>query len=344
MAVVKPHEFDSFLRTSAASLRLFLVYGPDRGLVSERAAQLAAASKVPLDDPFSTLKIDAGEIGSHAGRILDEVNAIGLFGGDRLVWIKGAAGEKGVSDALEQLAGEPPDASWLIVEAGDLKKTAAVRKVAESARSVAAIACYPDDERSLNALIDAELGRESLRITPEARARLLEVIGGDRIASRNEVRKLALYCRDEGRIDVQHVDEIIGDASAISVDEAVDAVLKGDKDGFLHAIQKIVASKTAVFLVLQAVLRQFQLLDLMRAEMDEKRLPAGQVMQTHGRHLHFRRKPLIESALRAWDAAGIRQELERLTGAILRSRRQAALEPAIAMQTLLATVLRSARR
>ena len=92
--------------------------------------------------------------------------------------------------------------------------------------------------------------------------------------------------------------EIVGDASAISVDDAIDAVLKGDADGLQHAIRKITASKTAVFLVLQACLKQFQLLDLMRAEMDEKRQPPAQVVATLGRHLHFRRKPLVEAALR----------------------------------------------
>ena len=51
----------------------------------------------------------------------------------------------------------------------------------------------------------------------------------------------------------------------------------------------------AIFLVLQACLKQFQLLDLMRAEMDEKRQQPAQVMQTLGRHLHFRRKPIIEA-------------------------------------------------
>lgn len=132
-----------------------------------------------------------------------------------------------------------------------------------------AIPCYADDARALNTLVDQELAHENLRITPAARHMLLELLGGDRIASRNEVRKLALYCRGLGTIDEQHVVDIIGDASAVSADDAVDAILKGDSAGFLHATQKIIASKTSIFLVLQGCLRQFQLLDFMRAEMDE---------------------------------------------------------------------------
>jgi len=344
MAEIKSHEFDGFLQSAMRQHRMFLIYGPDRGLVSERAAALAAKTNVSLDDPFSLLKMDAGDVGSDPGRLLDEMNAIGLFGGEKLVWIRGAANEKGIVDALQVLATNPPEGSFLIIEAGDLKKTAALRKVAEGARSVIAVPCYADDARALNALIDSELAASSLRITPEARQRLLELLGGDRIASRNEVRKLALYCRNEGTVDETHVNDIIGDASAISTDDAVDAILKGDADAYLRAVQKIVSSKTPIFLVLQGCLRQFQLLDTMRAEMDEKRLQPAQVMQTLGRHLHFRRKPVIEQALRTWNAAAIAREMNRLQAAILQSRQRGALEESIALHTLLSTTLQSARK
>jgi DNA polymerase-3 subunit delta len=344
MAEIKSHEFDGFLQGAVRNHRMFLIYGPDRGLVSERAAAIAAKTKVALDDPFSLLKLDAGDLNSDAGRLLDEMNTIGLFGGEKLIWVRGAANEKGLVDALQILAGRPPEASFLIIEAGDLKKTATLRKLAEGSRAVIAIPCYADDIRALNALIDNELSASNLRITPDARQRLLELLGGDRIASRNEIKKLALYCRDVGTIDDTHVNDIIGDASAISTDDAVDAILKGDADAYLRAVQKIVSSKTPIFLVLQGCLRQFQLLDVMRAEMEEKRVQPAQVMQTLGRHLHFRRKPVIEQALRNWDAPAIAREMNRLQAAILQSRQRGALEESIALHTLLSTTPQSARK
>ena len=344
MAEVKSHEFDAFLKLKQLPVRLFLIYGPDRGLVSERAAAIASSSGVDLDDAFSVVKLDASEIGNQPGRLIDEMNAIGLFGGERLVWIRNAASEKGVADAIDILASQSPGASTLVIEAGDLKKGSALRKVVETTSQAVAIPCYADDGRALQSLIDQELAAEGLRISPAARQRLVETIGGDRLASRNELRKLALYCRGRELIEEQDVEEIVGDASAISTDDAIDAILKGDKDGFLHAIQKIVSSKTPVFLVLQGCLRQFQLLELMRAEMDEKRAPAAQAMATLGRHLHFRRKPIVENALKTWASPAIRRETQRLQAAILQSRQRPALEDTIAMQTLLATVLQSARR
>ncbi|MEY9561233.1 DNA polymerase III subunit delta [Sinorhizobium fredii] len=343
MSEVKSHEFDGFLNRGASTYRLFLLYGPDRGLVSERAVELAGRSGVALDDPFAVVKLDASEL-QQAGRVLDEVNAIGLFGGEKLVWIRGASSEKTIAEALQILADTPPSGSTLIIEAGDLKKGAALRKIGETSRAVASIACYSDDARSLHALIDKELAEAGLRIGPAARERLLEALGGDRMASRNELRKLALYCRGKDMVDEEDVLAIVGDASAISVDDAVDAVLKGDVDALLHAMKKITTSKTPPFLVLQACLRQFQQLDVMRAEMDASRQPASQVIASLGRGLHFRRKPIVEAALKHWTTPAIRRELSRLQATIYQSRARQSLEESLVLQNLLAIAIQSARR
>ena len=343
MAEVKSHEFDRFAEKSAELYKIFVIYGPDRGLVSERAALIAGKTGISQDDPFAMLKLDVSDLQGDPGRLLDEVNSMGLFGGSKLVWLRGAANEKPLLDAMQVLADGPAPANILIVEAGDLKKGSGLRKIAEPSRSIAVIPCYADDIKALNSLIDSELGSEGLRISPGARQRLLELLGGDRVASRNEIRKLALYCRGTGMVDEAQVDEIIGDASAVSADEAVDAILGGDLPGLHRAIQKIVSSKTPVFLVLQSCLKQFQLLDLMKAEMEEKKLQTAQVMMTLGRHIHFKRKPIMEKALRTWSSPALARETERLQAAILMSRQRQSLEPNIAFHTLMATAIQSSR-
>jgi DNA polymerase-3 subunit delta len=343
MAEIKAHEFDQFVKRRARDFRIFLVYGPDRGLVSERASELARLTGVDLADAFAFMRLEASDISADPGRLFDEANSTGLFGGEKLLWIKGAGADKALSEALSGLAENPAPAVWIVVEAGDLKKGANLRKAAEGAAAAVAIPCYADDAKSLNALIDEELAAAGLRITADARLALQDCLGGDRIASRNEIRKLVLYARDDGLIEESHVTAIVGDASAISTDDAVDAVLKGDLPGLHHAVQKVVASKTPVFLVLQGCLKLLQLLDLMRADMDGRRLSVQDALNAHGRHLHFRRKPIVEQALRSLTTPLIVTEMNRLQAAILQIRQRASLEDTIAMQALLATALVSSR-
>lgn len=343
MAEIKSHEFDRLAARIHERYSIFLIYGPDRGLVSERAGEIARATGIDPGDPFATVTLDASDLQGDAGRLLDEVDSIGLFGGEKLVRVRASGSEKPLAEALQVLVDRPPGGSYLIIEAGEIRKGAGLRKIAEPSSAAAVVPCYADDQKALNALIDGELARAEIRISQAARQALLEHMGGDRLASRNELRKLLLYCHGAKSIEEEDVTAIIGDASAISVDDAVDAILNGDRNAFYHAMQKIAASKTPVFLVLQSCLRQFQLLDQMKAEMEDKRQQAAQVMQTMGRHIHFRRKPVIEKALRTWPSAAIAREMNRLQGAILQGRQRPALEQEAALLTLLWTTIQSGR-
>lgn len=107
MTEIKSHEFDGILQRPLKDNRLYLVYGPDRGLVSERAGQIAAKSGVALDDPFSLIKLDGSDLQQSPGRLLDEVNTIGLFGGEKLVWIRASGTEKALVDSFTALAQHP---------------------------------------------------------------------------------------------------------------------------------------------------------------------------------------------------------------------------------------------
>ena len=90
MAQLKNHEYSGFIRREGTPYRIILIYGPDRGLVSERAAEVAAKTGVDLKDDFAVLKLESSDLSGDPGRLADEFGAISLFGGDRLVWVKNA--------------------------------------------------------------------------------------------------------------------------------------------------------------------------------------------------------------------------------------------------------------
>lgn len=344
MPEIKPQEFERTLRSSGSLPRVLLFFGPDRGLVFERAQKAAERTGINLSDPFAVSQFESAEIHKEPGLLADELNSIGLFGEEKLVRIKNAGNEKGFTDALKVASENPPQQAWLIVEAGDLKKTAALRKLASGNRNITAIPCYADDGRSLNELIDDVLSSENKRISPDARAKLLESLGGDRIASRGEIRKLALYCLNEPVIELHHVLEIIGDASATSIDDAIDAILLGNRAEVIHATRKVLASKTPIYQLLNAVLRQFQTLDILRSEMDKSGLSASQVVAEHGRQIFFKRKPAVTQALNIWSASKLARELGRLQSTVLLSQKNPTIAESIALQLLLSLTIQSKPR
>ncbi|WP_340159298.1 DNA polymerase III subunit delta [uncultured Hoeflea sp.] len=341
MAQLKNHEFSGFVRREGTPYRIVLVYGPDRGLVSERAAEVAAKTGVDLKDDFAVLKLESSDLSGDPGRLADEFGAISLFGGDRLVWVKNAGNDRGLVQSVTALTEAEAGSSHLLIEAGDLKKGSGLRKVIENARTALAIPCYADDARGVQTLIDEELGHANLTIQGDARQRLTQLLGGDRLASRNELKKLALYCHGNGTVTDDDVVEAIGDVAALSVDDAVDAVFSGDPVRLEAALERILASKTSVFLVLRSCIMQFEQLDAMRSLVENHGRQPAQALTERGRGIHFKRKPVVERALRHWRLEAINREMRRLSEAVLDTRRRPQLEASIARQALLRACLLS---
>lgn len=343
MVEIRTQEFSSLLGRKPFPYPMALFFGPDRGLVSERATRFAQETGVDLKDDFSVVRIEAGEVGKDSGRLIDEANAISLFGGDRLVWIRNATNEKGLIEALAVLTGTNLIATYILIESGDLKKTSALRKLAMAAKNMVCVPCYTDDPRAIQALIDEELGVAGLAIGIEARQRLSAMLGGDRLASRNELRKLALYCHGKTEIAAADVLEAMGDVAALSSEDAVDAAFAGNAGHLDRALDRIEKSKMAIFPVLHGLTQHLMLMDIMRDEMENEGRAVGALMQTRGRAIHFKRKAVFERALCNWPLQSIRKELAHLEKVIFETRRKPALEMALARMTLLRICLISAR-
>src|SRR5262249_61783172 len=101
------------------------------------------------------------------------------------------AGGRNIASAVEPVINAPSSECRVIIEAGNLSKSAPLRAVCEKSKVAATLPCYADNERALAQLVDEEMRAANLTIAADPRAALLDLIGGDRLASRNHVRKHA---------------------------------------------------------------------------------------------------------------------------------------------------------
>lgn len=343
MAQKKATEVDDWLRRPDPRAQVVLIYGPDRGLVAERARLFAGRTGLPLDDPFSVVKLQAGDAERDQGRLLDEARTVPMFAARRLLWVRNAGAHKGFADEVKLLLAEPPRDAVVLIEAGELKKGAALRSVVEAAPAGMALPCYADEARDIDAVIDQELTRAGMTMSLDARQALRRNLGGDRLASRGEIEKLILYAQGASEITLEDVRASCGDVSGQSFDDAIDAVLDGRIDDFDAAFTRHCQGGSQPFLALAAALRQFQALQLMRGSMDAGGRNAGFVVASHRPPVFFARRRLIERTLERWGAEALRRALLRLNGAILQTRRRPELAVALARQALLGLAIESAR-
>jgi DNA polymerase III subunit delta len=341
MVAIKPADIDAFAAKPDPARPIVLVCGPDAGLVRERVEALVKSAVDNPDDPFSLARIDGDALADQPSRLVEEAHTIPLFGGRRAVWVK--AGTRNYAGAVEALIASPPGGDCrVVIEAGDLKKTAPVRALCEKSPAAAVLACYADTERDLARLIDEEMRAAGLSIAPDARTLLISLIGGDRRASRNEVQKLALYAGQNRRVEVDDILAVTADASALALDALVDSALTGKPADVEIHFGKARAAGTNPGAIVSAALRQTIQLHKARLGID-----AGgnieRAMYAFVPPVHFRRRPAVEAALNAWTAPRLEKIIAQLAEAALDSRRRAGLAEAIVERAML-SIAQQARR
>lgn len=339
MVALKARDVDAFLKSPDPGTSIILVYGPDAGLVRERADLLIASAVNDVDDPFSVVRMEGDELANEPSRLVDEAMTVPLFGGRRAIRVR--TGTRSFLAGVQVLCENPPRDCRIVIEAGELKPNAPLRALCEKTKSAVTIPCYADQERDIARLIDEEMKAAHLRIAPEARAFLTGLLGGDRQASRNEIRKLALYAHGRAEVTLDDVRGIVTDASALELDAIIDAALAGKAYDADHEFSRAAAAGIYPGALISALLRHVAQLHKAALAM-ERGLSPDESMRTQFARLHFSRKAAVEMALRNWTSARLHRLIVQLGDAGLEVRRNADMAAAIT-QRLLVSVASMAR-
>ena len=265
--IVKPAEAERFAARPPANVRAVLVYGPDFGLVRERADALAKSVVSDLSDPFRVAELDETTLASDPARLFDEAAALAMTGGRRVVRVRGAGNAQ--AGTFEEFLESSISDALVVVEAGELAKSAALRRVFEEADNGAAIACYLDNAQSLEDLVRAQLKENGLAVEPDALDAAVGRLGSDRAVTRREVEKLALYAMGEKTVTLAHVDAVMGDESELRVETLCDAAAEADFVTLDRELSRLWAAGTSPVALIRPALFHFQRLLLVRAQADE---------------------------------------------------------------------------
>jgi DNA polymerase III subunit delta len=341
MTAIKAADVDRFIAKPDSNKPIVLVFGPDAGLVRERVDALVRASVDDPGDPFTFVRIDGDDLAGNPSRLVEEAHTVPLFGGRRAVLVK--AGSRNIASAVESVISAPSNECRIIIEAGNLSKSAPVRALCEKAKTAVALPCYADNARSLTQLIDEEVHAAGLTIDGDARAALVGLLGSDRLSSRSEIRKLTLYARGKKNIELADVSAAVADASEIALDAVVDAAFAGRTGEVDTEFFKARASGSSAAAIISAAIRQVANLHKMMLVI-EGGGTAELAMKRAAPPVHFTREAKVGEALRAWTLSRLLRAMDQLAEASLDMRRNASLADTIAQRTLLSLAMNARKR
>lgn len=303
---------EGFLRRPESGIRAVLLYGPDAGLVRERADALGRTVAPDLHDPFRVADLNGGALAADPARLYDEAAQISLMGGSRLVRVR----EVGDAQAavFSRFLADPPGDGLVVVEAADLPARGALRRLFDDAPAGVAIGCYPDSARDLADVIRETLTAHRVVVSRDALDFLVGHLGGDRLLTRAELEKLTLYAGDGGRIELEDAQLSIADSAALSLDDAVLAAAEGDGAALDRALSRVFQEGESPVSVIRAALRHLQRLHALSARTAAGE-PVDGVLRGARPPIFFKQQDSFRRQLALWREPQLRRQLDALADA-----------------------------
>lgn len=258
-------EVESRLSRPDASVCAYLIYGPDRGLVHERADLLAGNLLDDPDDPFALTQLTDEDLKQDPAVLADSMVAMSLTGGSRLVRVRlnGETGSGPIIAFLSDLeSGAIDPEAVLIVESGDLTPRGKLRKTFEPAKRALAVACYADSDASLAQLAVSMLEGAGLALSENARNAWIPRLEGDRALARSEIEKLIVYKGigdfrvGSDTVEIEDVEAVAAGQGEATLDTIIVATLIGEVADADNAYARALSGGSNPVAVLRALQRR----------------------------------------------------------------------------------------
>ena len=308
---IPPRDADNFSRNPGKKARVIVFYGPDQGLVNERAKLASLSVVADINDPFNAVSLTVEALLDDPARLSDEASAISMMGGDRLIRIPDGADK--IAPLLEAYLEAPSDSALVVVQASGLSPKSALRKLAEKADNAAAVACYVEDARDLAPLIQGMMGEQGLRIDRDAVSWLTGAIAGDRQRVRAELEKLILYKSDEPDepITLTDAQAVCGESGEAALDALVYAVADRRAEAALREYSRLLQEGVAFIAMLRALQTHFKKLHYGTALLADG-ASADQAMKSMSPPIFFKQQPAFRAQLQNWRSDAVMRALCRL--------------------------------
>ena len=312
---IQPHRADSFLRKPPSEIRAILLFGPDGGLVHERAATLARGVAGDLDDVFRYTERAAATLKSDPAALVDEALARS-FGGGRRVIVVTDAGD-GLTMAFAALLDHPgladPEAGLVLARADDLAGRSSLRRLFESAANAAAVPCYADDDEALHRLVAGTLREHAVAAGPGVVDFVAGNLGDDRLLNRRELEKLVLYAGRGGTIDIDDAAACIGDSAAATLDDTILAAADGDYLELDRALGRAWSEGMSPVSVLRAAQRHLQRLHRVAILSARHGRPVDEAMKSLRPAVFWKAATRFRGQANRWQPRALEAALVRLT-------------------------------
>lgn len=236
--IYKQAQIDKYLKKPELSVKAFVVYGSNDGLVNEYVKKLIQTVSKDLYDPFSMVYLNGADVNAEVSTLFAEYSSQSLMGGRRVIVIKDA--DNNLTKHLKTMFDDSKTDTLVVLSSTSLTKKSSLVSLAEERDDMGLIACYEDRDKDIFNTARSMFIENGLTINNEALQLLCARLSNDRKTNLGEIEKLITYMGDKKNVSVEDIQNCISDQSSSSGDDICYFAAGGQSEKALKAFRKMI--------------------------------------------------------------------------------------------------------
>ncbi len=297
-----------FLSKPDRSLSMILVYGPENGLVQERASDLIPKLIDDVSDPMAITHLSASDVVDNESLLLNELSSVSLLGPAQRVIKISQAGDNLTPTLKEALALNNTDVK-IIITTGNLAPKSQLRSLAEKDKKSVALPCYVEDEQQMSQYIATFLRESGCGCDRDALMYLANNLVGDRMLAKRQLEKLVTYAGlKQHLIKIEDVQAAIPDLAGQKIDDVVYASFDGNWSVLFRALDVLLLENISFMLILRSIQNHARKLERVQIDV-QNGMGMDQAIKAMQPPIFFKLEKQFRAQLMKWDLLSI-QDLQ----------------------------------
>ncbi len=327
---IKEFEVVDLLK-NAFSFSSILIYGPDQGLVKERAKTAIESISNKFENSVNISNLSIDDIKDSNNLLIDSVLQANLLAKKNIVRIKMA--NDSLTNILKSFleSTKPNQGGFVLLESQNLNPNSSLRKLFENDKSSPIISCYQDTKDTIINTINSTTKELSINMDKQSMDYLSTRLGNDREITKQEINKLALYTNfSKEPITFDKVLECIGDHSINNINKLCDQIGNLDILNAISTLETLLSEGGREITIIRSMLLHFQKLLYIKLSDNQ-----AKEIQNLKPPIHFLRLNNFKKQLEHWNVENIISALNLINNLEIKSKDQKYKSKILIRQVLL---------
>ena len=292
---------------------IFLLYGPNFGLINLLYKKTIDILSISLNDPFNVSKIDGNEFKDNPSILNDNISTFSMSKDKRTVLLDLTyiTINKTIEDTILSALKEKNDDFLLLIKSNNLGSKNALVKFIEKLDNGISVPCYAEDTNKVKIQISKLFNQYGHTFSTDFIHMLSLKFNSDTSINLMEIKKLEIFLLDNENITEEVILSLITDNKDINLNKIIQLCSSGKIQEALFSLDKIYENSSTAINITRLFVKHFRIIEKILLAI-ENGSNISEVINNIKPPIFFKDKPFLTFQCKLWTLQKVNLIFKRL--------------------------------